>query len=246
MMAQLTAENTSKRRLKYEFNNYQSICEYLESSANIYGSLAAITDKYNNIEQNYAEYILQSKDFAAGLQGLGIKKNDTIGLFSENNGRWIVIDQGILKCGAKDAVRGSNAPVDELDFIIGQSDSCALVLQSSMLLQKLKPYLSKYNLKFIVIMFIDEKHNTEGIDCPVYSFDEIISMGKKRCFSPVKITPYDVASILYTSGTTGNPKGVLLTHGNFLFQLEAAHRGFQAKTGEKLCKFCRFGMLMKE
>lgn len=222
---------------KYKFNHFQSVCECLEQVANKYSTLPAITDRYNNIEQNYAEYILQVKDFASGLQGLGIRKNDTVALFSENNGRWIVADQGILKCGAKDAVRGSNAPVDELDYIIWQSDSCALVLQNTMLFAKLKQYFSKYNLKFIIIMFLNDKIDTNGVDCPVYSFDEILSMGKKRRFTPVNISPEDVASILYTSGTTGNPKGVMLTHGNFLFQFEAAHRGFQSLPGEKTLQF---------
>lgn len=229
----LTEKDTGKRK-KYAFNNYQSICEYLEVSANRNASLPAITDKYNNIEQNYAEYFLQVKDFAAGLQGLGIKKDDTVGLFSENNGRWIVADQGVLRCGARDAVRGSNAPVDELDYIIGQSDSCALILQTSKLLHKLKPFLSKYNLNFIVVMFSDEDVEIKDIDCPVYTFEEVLGMGKKRCFSPVKITPDDIASILYTSGTTGNPKGVMLTHGNFLYQFETLHKSILAMPEEHI------------
>ena len=120
-MSNLLLDIDTGKRKKYEFKGFQSICEYLEYSANKHASLPAITDKYNKIEQNYAQYLLQSKDFAAGLQSLGIKKGDKVGLFSENNGRWIVVDQGILRCGAIDAVRGSNAPVEELDYILTHS-----------------------------------------------------------------------------------------------------------------------------
>ena len=232
---QAMAENTAvqRKRTKYKFKGYDTICDYLEAGANKHATLPAITDVYNNIEQNYAEYILQAKDFAAGLQGLGIKKDDIISLFSENNGRWIVVDQGILRCGAIDAVRGSNAPVDELDYIIGQSNCIGLVLQTTKLFQKLKPYLSKYDLKFIIIMFSNDDFDTEGVDCPVYAFEEIIAMGKKRCFNPVKLTADDNATILYTSGTTGNPKGVLLTHGNFMFQIDSANLWFPVHSGER-------------
>lgn len=232
VLVQTLTENRVCRAGKFKFERFQSICEYLEFGANKFSTLPAITDTYNKIEQNYAEYILQAKDFAAGLQSLGIKKDDIVGLFSENNGRWIVVDQGILRCGAIDAVRGSNAPVDELDYIIGQSQSKALVLQTSMLFDKLKSYLPKYDLDFIVIMFHKEGATYDGVDCPVYTYEEILAMGKRKCFAPVKLTPYDYATILYTSGTTGNPKGVLLTHGNMIFQIDTATNWFPVHSGD--------------
>ena len=226
-------KNTLKRVVRYDFGKVHSICDYLELASNKFATMAAITDRYNDVELNYAEYMLQAKDFASGLQGLGIKQGDIIGLFSENNGRWIIVDQGILRCGAVDAVRGSNAPIDELDYIIGQSDSCALVLQTTQLLEKLCPYLNKYNLKFVVVMFAKEELSNEGLDFPVYSFEEILAMGKQRCFHRVEIEPEDMATILYTSGTTGNPKGVMLCHGNFLYQLYNAHPRVLANPGER-------------
>ena len=233
MINTISEANTLKRVVKYDFGNIHSICDYLEMASNKFASLPAITDRYNNVELNYAEYMLQAKDFASGLQGLGIKKGDIVGLFSENNGRWIIVDQGIMRCGAVDAVRGSNAPVDELDYIIGQSNSCALVLQTTQLLDKLRPYLNKYDLKFIVVMFSKEEISNEGLDFPVYTFEEILAKGKQRCFTRVEISPEEMATILYTSGTTGNPKGVMLCHGNFLYQLFNAHPRVMVTSGER-------------
>lgn len=222
-----------KREYDYRFGNVDSVCEYLELAANKYASLPAITDEYNGICQKYAEFILQTKDFASGLQGLGIEKGDIVALFSENNGRWPVVDQGILRCGALDAVRGSNAPVDELDYIVEKSGSKAVVLQNVLLLNKMKPFLKKHNLNFVVLMFSDGNFETDDLDFPVYSFDEVVSAGKRRCFNPVKISPEEPATLIYTSGTTGNPKGVLLRHGSIVYQLEIAHKGFLSSPGEK-------------
>ena len=136
----------------FYYGGANNLCEYLELAANRYGSLPAVTDKYNDIDVTYAQMLMETKDFGSGLQGLGVKKGDIIALFSESCGKWAIIDGGILRCGAIDAVRGSNAPCDELDYIIGNSCCSGLILQNVMLLNKLKPYLAKHDLKFIIFV----------------------------------------------------------------------------------------------
>lgn len=248
-------EEQVKKHFNSSVDGCQTICEYLEKSAYKYSNKPAISDKYNYIEDSYAEYIMQVKDFASGLQSLGVKKDDTIALLSENNGRWIIVDQGIMLCGAKDAVRGANAPVDELDYIIEQSESKALVLQNVMLFEKLKPFFAKYKIDFIVIMFHKEGFKYEEIDCPIYTFEEILAIGRKKCFNPVSISSEDNATILYTSGTTGYPKGVVLTHGNFIYQIKIVRSWLPDYSGlktleilpiwhayERICLYYFFGI----
>lgn len=66
---------------------------------------------------------------AAGLEALGLKKGDTISLFSENSAKWLVTEQAFAASGIVTAVRGANAPVDELQYIYNHSGSKAVVLQ---------------------------------------------------------------------------------------------------------------------
>jgi len=194
--------------------------------------LPAVTDGYCDIKMTYTELEEQISNFASSLQSLGVKKGDFVGIFTENNGRFGVCDQAVLRCGGICTLRGSNAPVGELDYIITHSDAVGLILKDGTLLSQLKPYLDKYELKFVILMFKNEKDNLEGVKAPVYYFEDLVEEGKAKEFVTPEQSLDDPCSMLYTSGTTGNPKGVLLTHKNLLAQIPSVDEGFCSKAGE--------------
>ncbi len=210
-----------------------SLHEYIRQACDKYADKIALEDCYSDIKMTFAEMDKEINLFAGGLQSLGVKKGDKVSLFSENNARWMIIDQAVLRAGAVDAVRGSSAPISELEYIIEQSDSVGVVLRDTALFEKLKDNLKKAKPKFVVIMF------AEGLDAtdskfPLYSYADIIEKGKENKFKPVAITPDDDATLIYTSGTTNRPKGVLLTHRNLMSQPELLHQGIQAQAGDTL------------
>tara|TARA_Y100001968_G_scaffold189336_1_gene173548 strand:- start:8613 stop:10589 length:1977 start_codon:yes stop_codon:yes gene_type:complete len=151
----------------------------------------------------------------------GIRKGDVIAMFSENSPRWLIADQGLMRLDAINAVRGALAPIEELRYIIENSGAVALILQTADLWNKLDlPDDQKNRFKLILQLEGDPLEGVVGWE----SFlsrggdNETISALEERGFDSASSS---VATILYTSGTTGKPKGVPLTHENLLHQVKS-------------------------
>ena len=128
------------------YTGLNSLAEVLESCMEKFSDYQAITDKYNNISMTYGELKDEMTNFASGLQSLGVKKGDKVGLFAESNGLWMAISVAIQKCGAVDVIRGSNAPVEELHYITAHADCKGLILRDEKLYKSMKPFLEQYHL----------------------------------------------------------------------------------------------------
>ncbi len=194
-----------------------------------YSGQTAILDRYSGFELTYKELYRLIRCFASGLQALGLKKNEHVSLFSENSSKWFIADQAILMCGAINAVRGSQSPADELLYILGHSDSKGLIAEDLDTTDKLKDC----SLDFIICLSEEEIPREISREYKVYGFKEIVSLGEKHAFHPVRIDKQDLATIVYTSGTTGKPKGVMLTHGNLLSQITSFIQPLGLSAGKK-------------
>lgn len=198
------------------------------------GSVVALNSPHLNppISLTYQELFTQIKLFATGLQSLGIQPHTGVALFADNSLRWLIADQGIMMAGAFNAVRSSQAETQELISIIDNSGAKTLVVEDLKTLEKLKDSLSDLSIGLIILLS-DEK-NDDDLSIKLLNFNDVIALGHRHQFTPIALTKTDLATLIYTSGTSGNPKGVMLSHGNLLHQVNTCGTVIPAPPGSRV------------
>ena len=224
---------SDRRKMNRFLSDKTSFNSYLKEKITSYYDLPAITDEYNKIDIKYKELEEKIANLSATIQSLGINRGDFICIFSENHGKWVICEQAAMRCGAVCTLRGSSAPEDELDYILSHSNAKGLIVRDGRTLKKIKDYINNHNLNFIMVMYKSEKDDISGINIPLFYIDDAIEMGKDKYFSAPEQNIDDYAVMMYTSGTTGNPKGVPQTHKNLLSQMLAMEDCLKCKTGER-------------
>ena len=164
---------------------------------------------------SFAELEQRIATAAAAFRRQGVQAGDVVALFAENSPRWLVADQGLMRCGAADAVRGASAPVEELRYILDDCNATALVVQNADLWRRLDLTASQRQGLRLVLQLEGEPE--QG----VLGWEAFLASGAGQ----QSVTPTSartaIATVLYTSGTTGQPKGVPLTHANLLHQMQS-------------------------
>lgn len=198
-----------------------SIPDVFASVAAVEGDRVAVVDEHHGgTTYTYASLVEATAVFSAGLRRLGLAAGARTALFAENSSRWLIADQAILRAGASAAVRGVDAPVRELLYIFDHSRSAALVVEDFATLEKVVAGGFDVARAAFVVVLYGEGGEVGGR--AVLTFEDVMARGvaPSGAEREVLATRADVATVLYTSGTTGLPKGVPLTHGNIMAQLD--------------------------
>lgn len=199
----------------------RTIIELFETSVEKYPANIYLWEKQNGKYEGTT--YKQTHDlvyrFGAGLQALGLQKGDRVGLISEGRNAWIISELGILYAG------GINVPLsvrlepgNELKFRLIHS-GCKMIVVSKGHASKIEQIRNELpDLKKVI--YLDGKENPGANDI---SYDDVLALGdeylktNRADFEAVykAIAPDDIANISYTSGTTADPKGIMISQLNY-------------------------------
>ena len=181
--------------------------------------------EWSHISWNEASNLVQ--DLSVGLYEIGVRKNDKISIIAENSYKWCVVDLAIISLGAITVPGYTTSNEDEIFYLLSHSEASVVFLNSKLLstIENILPKLDK--IKHIVC--IDEVKSTK-LNKTINSFDNLIDNGSKSLSKSsfkedtlYKVKEDDVVSIIYTSGTSSKPKGVMLTHKSIISNILGAN-----------------------
>ncbi len=196
--------------------NLQRNFDILDQLVEKYNLDVALSIKRNGKWVNFStnEYKQFADDFSCGLLEMGFKKGDKILTISNNRPEWNFADMGMGQIGVIHVPVYPNISDADHKYILKHSNARMVIVSSQNYFDKIAPLTKE--IKNIEKIFSYDKLN--GIP----NWMEIVELGKKYRakynLSKIKatITKNDLLSIIYTSGTTGRPKGVMLSHFNFI------------------------------
>ena len=176
------------------------------------------------------EFVRRVRHIALGLVELGIQPGDRVALISENRPEWSIADLAILSVGAVTVPIYTTQSIDQIQFILEDSGTRALLISGGRVLKHARKGFEGLNQLEHVVVFDSESVRDLERATPLESieargaaieredseaFDKLLARGRAE----------DLATIIYTSGTTGEPKGVMLTHENFISNITSIPTG---------------------
>lgn len=175
-------------------------------------------------EISWNQFYSRARNLGLGLISLGIQPGDRVAIFSANSPMWQMADVAVLSIGAADVPLYATITARQAQYIISDSGSRVIFVGTEDHMGR----VLKVKDDLPELMKIVTMDNTETDDPDVITFDGLIELGEEyadkeefdRHLEAVK--PDDLCSIVYTSGTTGNPKGVMLLHDNLLSNIRTA------------------------
>ena len=209
---------------------HKTVGEIVREQATLHPNQEAYVYPEHGIRKTYKEFDEETDLLAKAFIGMGIKKGEHVAIWSDNKREWLLSQYATGKMGAVLVTVNTNYQAAELEYLLQQSESTTLILDESFkgtsyidLIREVCPELIDRkesaitsnklpHFKRIILM-------TERAEAGMYKWSELMAHAEDVSDKEfenhfVSLNPDDVINIQYTSGTTGFPKGVMLTHNN--------------------------------
>lgn len=211
---------------------HTTVGDLLEEKARIQPDIEAVVYADRGLRWSYHEFNQLCRQAAKGFMKLGINKGDHIAIWASNTPEWLVSQFSTGKMGAVLVTVNTNYRSAELEYLLRQSDSQTIILMEEFrgasyidMLYEICPELKSSEpgeLKSAKLPFLKNVIVLGDNSYPgTYSWEDIMEKGKEVEENDLderlsSLSPHDVINMQYTSGTTGFPKGVMLTHSNIV------------------------------
>jgi long-subunit acyl-CoA synthetase (AMP-forming) len=209
----------------------RTLCDELRHVAETYGDADAYSDEAGDGWRSLTWSQLRQRvlEVAAGFAALGLAPGERVALMLPNRSEHVLADLGAVHAGGLGVTLYATLAPEQIGYVAADCDARIAVLDGAAELARWQPILEQLpGLKQIIVR--------DPAACPAgdryMTWDGLVALGRDRLAAdPDEITarvaaikPGDPLALLYTSGTTGNPKGVVLTHRNILYEMAAAER----------------------
>jgi len=191
---------------------------------------------------SYQDTLRTAKRIAASLDGAGIRRGERVAILSENRPEWALADWGCLCAGVVDVPVYPTLTTRQVAFLLRDAGVALVFVSTPEQMQKALGAASECPQDVAVVVFDPPARLPDG----VRSWEDFLRAGSEQADAwsdeafrqrALEAGPHDVATVLYTSGTTGDPKGVMLTHNNIASNVRAARMVFDVSDADNTMSF---------
>jgi len=223
------------------FKDYRNIHQMLKETVDRKPRQTAFRwflEQGQSVSVTWEEFYAQVKKVSKSLMVLDVKKDDKVSILSYTNYRWVLADMGIAAAGAVTVGIYQSNLAKDCKYVINHSDSVLIFAEDEQQMKKLLEIRKDIPNIRKIVLFKGSYDGDEG----VITFEQFLNLGKdisdEDFYQRVsEVSPQDVAGIVYTSGTTGVPKGAMLTHDNVTFTAQTVRECGEFRDADEVFVF---------